>query len=92
MKMNRLALFLTVALLFAFHFSSPASAQKLVQPDERDFKIAQSLFNDGIYSGAILQLNTFLQKYPKSSRVPRAHFLLARSYFETKAFEKARRG
>ena len=51
---------------------------------------AHQLFSEGDYSRAITEAKRFLFLHPDNARGPEAHLLIARAYFETGDYTKAR--
>ena len=51
---------------------------------------AYSYYSDSYFSDAIMELERFLEVYPKDKNIPYAHYLLAMCYYESIIDEKKR--
>jgi TolA-binding protein len=55
-----------------------------------DFSYALKLFNEGFYDIAVQQFNLFVNRYPRSERVPDAKYYQAMSLYNINDYENAR--
>ena len=69
-------------------FTSVAQAQVANTKENRDYKYAAGLFNEGMYKMAIRELERFTDTYPSSEYIINARFLIAASHFYLKDFSK----
>src|SRR5262245_45014135 len=59
-------------------------------PEQKQFEKAYAYFDDGDLSGAILEFRKFMEEYPQSHMVPRAHYNVAYISYQLKDYGTAK--
>lgn len=87
----RIAVILSLTLILSTGSALSASADTFFQgiQQAREYRTAVGLLKQGDYDLARTQYETFIEKYPDSSRLPRAYFGLAETYYLQNQFGQA---
>jgi TolA-binding protein len=79
---------LIVLALGIFVGTALAGPEVTIEPD-RQFALAQSLFEEKDFSGAVIEFRRFVHFFPADARVAMAMYRIGRSYYNDAHFQKA---